>query len=72
MLHKVHTHSSDTNPQEIHFSTDYISNIDSSRLAHEVQGVLLHELVHCFQQNGKGKCPGGLIEGIAGEEHLVW
>lgn len=55
----------DNDHKEIHFSTNYISNIDASRLSHEVQGVLLHELVHCFQQDGKGKCPGGLIEGIA-------
>lgn len=33
--------------------------------AYEIEGVLVHELVHCFQYNGKGKCPGGLVEGIA-------
>lgn len=33
--------------------------------AYEIKGVLVHELVHCFQYNGKGHCPGGLIEGIA-------
>lgn len=33
--------------------------------AYEIQGVLVHELVHCFQHNGHGTCPGGLIEGIA-------
>lgn len=27
--------------------------------------MLVHELVHCFQHNGRGTCPGGLIEGIA-------
>jgi hypothetical protein len=27
---------------------------------------LVHEVVHCYQYNGKGACPGGLIEGIAG------
>lgn len=31
-----------------------------------MKGVLQHELVHCFQNNGKGTCPGGLIEGMAG------
>lgn len=30
-----------------------------------MHGVLVHELVHCFQHNGRGTCPGGLIEGIA-------
>lgn len=33
--------------------------------AYEIHGVLVHELVHCFQHNGRGTCPGGLIEGIA-------
>ncbi|POS78312.1 plant Basic Secretory protein [Diaporthe helianthi] len=33
--------------------------------AYEIEGVLVHELVHCFQYNGRGKCPGGLVEGIA-------
>lgn len=33
--------------------------------AYEIRGVLVHELVHCFQYNGKGSCPGGLVEGIA-------
>lgn len=32
---------------------------------HEVRGVVIHEMVHVFQHNGKGSCPGGLIEGIA-------
>lgn len=33
--------------------------------AYEIQGVLVHELVHCYQHNGHGTCPSGLIEGIA-------
>lgn len=33
--------------------------------AYEIEGVLVHELVHCFQYNGRGGCPGGLVEGIA-------
>ena len=57
----------DDDHKEIHFSTDYISKIDEKRIAEEVTGVLQHELVHCFQRNGKGSCPGGLVEGIAGE-----
>lgn len=28
-------------------------------------GVCVHEMVHCWQWNAKGTCPGGLIEGIA-------
>ncbi|KAL7820862.1 peptidase of plants and bacteria domain-containing protein [Trichoderma gracile] len=57
--------SSDNNAKEIHFSQSYIAHVDRSRLATEIDGVLTHELVHCFQYNGQGKAPGGLIEGIA-------
>jgi hypothetical protein len=56
----------DSDHKEIHFSVDYISNIHPiSRRTDEIHGVLTHELVHCFQYNGHGTCPGGLIEGIA-------
>jgi hypothetical protein len=27
--------------------------------------VLTHELVHCYQWDAEGTCPGGLIEGVA-------
>ena len=57
----------DDDHKEIHFSTDYISKIDEKRIADEITGVLQHELVHCFQKDGHGSCPGGLVEGIAGE-----
>ncbi|KAK4227890.1 peptidase of plants and bacteria-domain-containing protein [Podospora fimiseda] len=56
----------DSDHKEIHFSLRYINNIKpTTRLAHEITGVLTHELVHCYQWNAKGTCPGGLIEGIA-------
>lgn len=56
----------DGDHKEIHFSLDYIRNsIASSRTTHEIMGVLTHEMVHCYQYNGFGTCPGGLIEGIA-------
>ncbi|TAQ91260.1 hypothetical protein B7494_g381 [Chlorociboria aeruginascens] len=56
----------DSDHKEIHFSMDYIhNNIDSSRWTDEIMGVLTHEMVHCYQYNGFGSCPGGLIEGIA-------
>lgn len=56
----------DVDHKEIHLSLSYVSNIKpASRVASEITGVLTHELVHCYQYNGKGKCPGGLIEGIA-------
>lgn len=60
--------------KEIHFSLNYLSTIAASapaRLGQEIQGVVAHELVHCVQYDGKeisegkGKAPGGLIEGIA-------
>ncbi|KAI1330991.1 BSP-domain-containing protein [Xylariaceae sp. FL0255] len=51
--------------KEIHLSTGYVAGIASHRRAHEIEGVLVHELVHCYQWNGKGAAPGGLIEGFA-------
>lgn len=56
----------DNDHKEIHFSLGYINGISpTSRLTHEITGVLTHELVHCYQWDAKGSCPGGLIEGIA-------
>lgn len=51
--------------KEIHLSLNYIDSISPVRLAEEIDGVLTHELVHCYQHNGLGSCPGGLIEGVA-------
>ncbi|TFK70424.1 BSP-domain-containing protein [Pluteus cervinus] len=53
--------------KEIHFSLDYIAKCSEDRdlAAKEIQGVLVHEVVHCYQYNAHGQCPGGLIEGIA-------
>ena len=64
----AHTLGSDIY-KEIHFSLDYIKNTPP-RAKDEIQGVLVHEMVHCFQHDGSknGKhCPGGLVEGVAGE-----
>lgn len=55
----------DPDHKEIHFSLSYIDGIDTSRLTAEITGVLTHELVHCYQWDACGSCPGGLIEGIA-------
>ncbi|RDL33643.1 Uncharacterized protein BP5553_08011 [Venustampulla echinocandica] len=56
----------DADHKEIHFSLDYIhSSISPSRKTEEIMGVLTHEMVHCYQYNGFGTCPGGLVEGIA-------
>ena len=55
----------DNDHKEIHFSLDYIAHIATSRRQHEIMGVLVHEMVHCWQWNALGTAPGGLIEGIA-------
>jgi hypothetical protein len=55
----------DGDHKEIHFSIEYIDGIQKSRKADEILGVLTHEMVHCYQYNAQGTCPGGLIEGIA-------
>ncbi|KAK0764252.1 hypothetical protein N5P37_003649 [Trichoderma harzianum] len=59
-------HNDNNNIKEIHFSLSYIAQINPpSRVTPEINGVVTHELVHCFQYNGFGAAPGGLIEGIA-------
>ena len=55
----------DQDHKEIHFSLDYIAQISKNRQREEITGVLVHETVHCYQWNGLGTAPGGLIEGIA-------
>lgn len=64
VAYTVGTQASDA-AKEIHFSLDYISRISADRLKNEISGVLVHELVHCFQYNGLSTAPSGLIEGIA-------
>jgi Peptidase of plants and bacteria len=63
----AHTVGSDLDDdhKEIHLSTSYIEKVPPERRRHEILGVLRHEMVHCWQWNAKGTCPGGLIEGIA-------
>ncbi|MCJ1370398.1 hypothetical protein MMC20_001611 [Loxospora ochrophaea] len=58
----------DSDHKEIHFSLDYIAGVPQSpptRQAEEIAGVLVHEMVHCWQWNALGTAPSGLIEGIA-------
>lgn len=60
--------SLDDDHKEIHLSMDYIGGVPSeppNRQRDEIQGVLVHEMVHCWQWNGIGTAPSGLIEGIA-------
>lgn len=63
----AHTKGSelDDDHKEIHLSLRHIVN-NKNRVESEVMGVLVHEMVHCFQYNAKGTCPGGLVEGVAG------
>ena len=58
----------DNDHKQMNFSLDYIKSIDPSipgRQALEIAGVILHEMVHAWQWDGKGTAPGGLTEGIA-------
>jgi len=55
----------DDDHKEIHFSLDYINKTPRARQQQEIQGVLVHEMVHCWQWNGLGTAPVGLTEGIA-------
>lgn len=71
----------DDDHKEIHLSMGYVKGIRRAPTAgpttttttsggdvagaYEIEGVLVHELVHCFQYNGRGECPGGLVEGVA-------
>ncbi|CAN8103125.1 unnamed protein product [Discula destructiva] len=65
--------SLDNDHKEIHFSLNYIAGIKKApdgatgdvTGAYEIAGVLVHEMVHCYQHNGRGKCNPMLIEGIA-------
>lgn len=56
----------DADHKEIHLSAEYVAGITpSTRRRDELLGVVVHEMVHCWQYNAKGTAPGGLIEGIA-------
>ncbi|KAL5117782.1 hypothetical protein ACEQ8H_004256 [Pleosporales sp. CAS-2024a] len=55
----------DGDHKEIHFSTNYIASVPELRPREKIMGVLIHEMVHCWQHDGFGKAPGGLIEGVA-------
>ena len=55
----------DEDHKEIHLSLDYIDSVSRDQRSLEIIGVLVHELVHCFQWNAIDTAPMGLIEGIA-------
>ncbi|KAF7509014.1 hypothetical protein GJ744_008409 [Endocarpon pusillum] len=55
----------DHDHKEIHLSTDYVAGIEPALLKREITGVIVHEMVHCWQWNACGTAPGGLIEGLA-------
>ncbi|KAJ4364644.1 hypothetical protein N0V83_009240 [Neocucurbitaria cava] len=55
----------DDDHKEIHINTKYISHISESRQKEEIMGVLVHEMVHCWQHSGFGTAPVGLTEGVA-------
>ncbi|GAA5829801.1 hypothetical protein JCM11251_007883 [Rhodosporidiobolus azoricus] len=61
----------DNDHKELHLSSSYLASVAMNcggkldDIKHEIEGVLVHELVHAFQWDGKGTVPGGVIEGIA-------
>ena len=55
----------DNDHKEIHISLEYLSRIPEALIKEEIEGVVRHEMVHCWQYDGQGTAPGGLIEGIA-------
>ncbi|KAF2623305.1 BSP-domain-containing protein [Macroventuria anomochaeta] len=55
----------DDDHKEIHLSTKYIEHVAESRQKEEINGVLVHEMVHCWQHHGGNTAPGGLTEGVA-------
>ncbi|OAJ42550.1 hypothetical protein BDEG_25999 [Batrachochytrium dendrobatidis JEL423] len=69
VAHTIHADAGKS--REIHISVQYISSVYSGRnnqlteLQSELNGVLVHELVHVIQYNGFDTAPSWLIEGIA-------
>jgi len=49
--------------KELHISTNYVNGVGGD-VKLELDGILIHENTHIWQQSGKGS-DGGLIEGVA-------
>lgn len=49
----------------ISVSTNHLKKFNGDARSYELTGVVLHEMVHALEYNGKGTAPVGLIEGIA-------
>ena len=60
----------DSMHKTIELSAEYVAGITPARLRSEICGVVAHELVHCFQYDGHGTFPGGIIEGLADSVRL--
>ena len=50
----------DSDHKEIHLNLGYVASIAPNRIQDEILGVLTHEMVHCYQYDGRGSCPAGL------------
>lgn len=55
----------DDDHKEIHFNTTYIAHVPEARQKEEIMGVLIHEMVHCWQHSACSSAPVGLTEGVA-------
>ncbi|KAF1836444.1 BSP-domain-containing protein [Decorospora gaudefroyi] len=55
----------DDDHKEIHLNTTYLAHVPEPRQKEEILGVLVHEMVHCWQHSGCGSAPVGLTEGVA-------
>ena len=51
--------------KEIHVALAYVAGVAPARRRDELLGMLVHEMVHVWQWDGRGAAPGGLIEGVA-------
>lgn len=55
----------DDDHKEIHLNTRYVEQVGEARQKEEIMGVLVHEMVHCWQYSAAGSAPVGLTEGVA-------